>query len=188
MNPFDIIDEYYFHGSLAYEVLIEHSRLVKEKAVCIAKSKEIACFNPDVEFIREAAMLHDIGIYLTDAPDIGCSGEYPYICHGYLGRKILEKKGFKRHALVCECHTGAGLLAKNIKKANLPLPVRDMIPISVEEQIICYADKFFSKGENIPKQKTIDQIRFELGKFGIEQVKRFDSWAKIFQNVFCVLA
>ncbi|MEZ4602993.1 MAG: hypothetical protein R2861_06175 [Desulfobacterales bacterium] len=32
-----------------------------------------------------------------------------------------------------------------IQTHHLPLPLRSMVPVTLEEEIICYADKFFSK-------------------------------------------
>ena len=90
------------------------------------KAQSLAIRHPemdlDIPFNQEAAMLHDIGIYLTKAPDIGCFGEHPYICHGYLGADLLRTEGLPRHALVCERHTGAGISLEMIKKNHLPLP------------------------------------------------------------------
>ena len=70
--------------------LIEHSRMVVGKCLDIAANIRYPA--PDISFLKEAAMLHDIGIFLTKAPDIGCHGDLDYICHGYLGRDLLEKK------------------------------------------------------------------------------------------------
>ena len=79
MDPFTLIDKYYAKGSPLYDILVTHSRRVAEKA------QEIANSHPELEadenFLYEAAMLHDIGIYLTHAPDIQCFGTRPYICH-----------------------------------------------------------------------------------------------------------
>ena len=61
--------------------------MVMKKALSIAK--QLPHLNPDLVFIQEAAMLHDIGIFLVDAPDIACTGELPYICHGYAGKILL---------------------------------------------------------------------------------------------------
>ena len=105
MNPFTIIDKYYTQGTALYDILVDHSRLVTQKALEIANAHPE--LNADAEFISEAAMLHDIGIFLTDAPDIECHGTRPYICHGTLGSELLKKEGFPRHALVSERHTGA---------------------------------------------------------------------------------
>ena len=90
MDPIKIIQKYYSIDSKTYQLLISHSEAVTKKALEIAK--HVPHLHPDLKFIQEATMLHDIGIFLTDAPDLGCSGDKPYICHGYLGREILEKE------------------------------------------------------------------------------------------------
>ena len=45
----------------------------------------------------------------------GCYGDKDYICHGYLGRALLEKEGLPAHALVCERHVGVGLSISDIR-------------------------------------------------------------------------
>ena len=93
-------------------------------------------------------MLHDIGIFMTRTPELGCHGKHPYICHGILGSDLLKKEGQPELALVCERHVGVGISKADIHRHRLQLPKRDMIPVSIEEQIVCYADKFFSKNGN----------------------------------------
>ncbi|MEW6419194.1 MAG: HD domain-containing protein [Nitrospirota bacterium] len=179
MDPLKIIEKYYSTESRAYYLLIHHSKMVTEKALKIAR--KLKHLNPDLNFIEEAAMLHDIGILFTNEPKIGCYGDKPYVCHGYLGRELLEKEGFPKHALICERHIGVGISRKDIEEKNLPLPKRDMVPVSIEEQIICYADKFFSKdSESFLKEKSIKRIREYISKFGKDKIKRFDEWVKIF--------
>ncbi|MDO8746319.1 MAG: HDIG domain-containing protein, partial [Thermodesulfovibrionales bacterium] len=153
MNLVEIIRKYYNPESEAYSFLVQHSRMVAKKAVEVAE--RVKHLNPDIKFIEEAAMLHDIGIFLTHAPQIGCHGDKPYICHGYLGRELLEKEGFPRHAIVCETHVGVGLTIADIEKNNFPLPRRDMMPKTLEEQIICFADNFFSKDNEPLREKPI---------------------------------
>ena len=143
MKVLDLIDKYYPQDNELKHILNVHSRSVADKALWIAgKHPEL---NLDTVFLEEAAMLHDIGIFLTHAPGIQCFGTEPYICHGYLGAGLVRKEGFPRHALVCERHTGAGLSLKDIMDQKLPVPHREMLPVSMEEQVICFADKFFSK-------------------------------------------
>jgi uncharacterized protein len=179
LDPVKIIQKYYAPESLAYHLLIQHSRMVAETALKI--TGRLRHLNPDVQFIQEAAMLHDIGIFLTNEPHIGCFGDSPYICHGYLGREILEGEGLIQHALVCERHVGIGLTAQEIKEKNLPVPVRDMMPGSLEEQIICFADKFFSKDpEFLLKEKPLEKIRKGIAKYGEEKLRKFDEWLQIF--------
>ncbi|MDH6305062.1 uncharacterized protein M2459_001799 [Parabacteroides sp. PF5-5] len=177
MNPIDIISGYYSEKSDAYRILVEHSRDVTNKALAIARQHPE--MNLDLEFISEAAMLHDIGVFLCNAPAIDCHGEADYICHGYLGADLMRKEGYPKHALVCERHTGAGITKEEIISRNLPLPHRDLYPVSMEEQLICFADKFFSKTK-LGQEKSIDKIQKSLSKYGDTTILRFDRWCKLF--------
>ena len=177
MDPQLIIDKYYKKGTKLYNIYMSHVTDVTNKALSIAhKHPELAV---DVNFIEEASMLHDIGIFKTHAPRIGCYGEYPYICHGYLGNELLTSEGYPKHALVCERHTGTGITLQMIIEKNLPLPHRDMVPVSMEEKIICFADKFYSKS-HLGKEKSIKKIRRSLAKHGKQQVAIFDEWCELF--------
>lgn len=179
MDTDSIIQKYYSKGSTGYDILVEHSTHVSEKAVAIAR--KVPHLNPDPEFIRDAAMLHDIGIYQTHAPYLECYGQHPYIFHGILGRTILENEGYPSHALVCERHTGAGISVDDIRGQNLGLPARDMCPVSIDEQIICYADKFFSKNPGaIGREKTMDEVISMMSSFGNSHVETFKKWAVLF--------
>lgn len=124
-------------------------------------------------------MLHDIGIFKCDAAGIQCFGTEPYICHGRIGAELLRSEGFPRHARVCERHTGAGITKVQIIAQNLPLSQQDFLPETMEEKVICYADKFFSK-THLDREKTIEQAEKSLSKFGDEGVLRFREWEKCF--------
>ena len=124
-------------------------------------------------------MLHDIGIFKCDAAGIQCFGTEPYICHGRIGAELLRSEGFPRHARVCERHTGAGITKAQIIAQNLPLPQQDFLPETMEEKVICYADKFFSK-THLDREKTIEQAEKSLSKFGEEGLLRFREWEKCF--------
>ncbi len=179
MNPFDIISEYYKPGSEAYTMLLQHGKSVARKALDAAA--KVPNLNPDITFIQEAAMLHDIAIFMTDTPELRCTGQHPYICHGYLGRELLENKGLFKHAMVCERHVGVGITAEEIRHQDLPLPARDMVPISIEEQVICFADKFFSKnGPSVETEKPVEEILGNLAHYGHDKVKTFESWIRLF--------
>jgi len=176
MNPIALIEKYYPPGSEGHRILLRHSERVAAKAVACALALDRR--EPvDVEFVREAALLHDIGILFTNAPDLGCHGELPYLAHGYKGRELLEQEGLPRHALVCERHIGVGLTAEEIRAHHLPLPVRDMLPLTIEEQIVTYADLFFSKNpKEKDRERTPDQVRETLTRFGKDKLAVFDAW------------
>ena len=177
MDALAIINKYYSEDNELKHILLTHSRAVADKTLWIAdRHPEL---NLDRAFLEEAALLHDIGVFLTDAPGIHCQGTHPYICHGYLGSELLQKEGYPRHALVCERHTGAGLSLKSILERELPVPHREMLPVSLEEQVICFADKFFSK-TRLDEEKSLERALKSLAKFGEEGLVRFNGWCERF--------
>ncbi len=178
MDPINLISKYYKPNSKAYHILYGHSRAVTDKALKVAqKHPEL---NPDLKFIEEASMVHDIGIFLTNAPGLYCFGDYPYLAHGYLGCELVTKLGFPDHGLVCERHTGVGISKEEILEKKLPLPLRDYIPETVEEQMISFADKFYSKSIDIFKEKSLAEVRKSISKFGKTNIDRFEEWCDLF--------
>lgn len=177
MNPLKLIDKYYPQENELKHILVCHSRSVADKALALAR--QYPELHLDLSFVEEAALLHDIGIFLTNAPAIHCYGTYPYICHGYLGADLLREEGLPRHALVCERHTGAGLSLADIVAQQLPIPQRDMLPLSLEEQLVCFADKFYSK-THLDREKSVEKARKSIEQYGQAGVQRFDAWCKLF--------
>lgn len=176
MNPVSLLEKY-FPDPYSFKIILEHSSLVADKAFQVARNltrEEI-----DMNFLEEVAMLHDIGVCRTASPVFRCFGNKPYILHGVLGKEILEEEGLPRHALVCERHIGVGLTAADISSQKLPLPERDMMPVSIEEKIICFADLFYSKSpKNGVKEKSIAEVKQGLKKFGEIKVMIFEGWIK----------
>ena len=164
MDYQSILDKYYPEADDLRQLLLKHSRQVADRCLAIArKHRELPI---DVQFLEEAAMLHDIGVFRCDAPSIHCHGTEPYIKHGPIGGEILRSEGFPRHARVAERHTGTGLPGFE--------------PETLEEQIVCYADKFHSKSspDRVP---TILEIAQSLERFGHEGVRKFLAWAEQFE-------
>jgi len=177
-----LIEKYYPTSGKTYPILLKHSQQVAQKAMIIARNLSTRQAI-DLRFVEEAALLHDIGIYLTHAPEIGCRGELPYLAHGYLGRELLEREGLSRHALVCERHIGVGLSRHDIIEQSLPLPERDMIPETIEEQIITYADLFFSKSGSIEQtERPIELVRQKMGRHGEDKIAILDKWHALFSS------
>ena len=177
MNAVKLLEKY-FTSQAALTVILAHSRLVSEKALHVADY--LALTDIDRQFVEEAALLHDVGVCRTAATGIGCGTE-PYIRHGIIGREILEAEGMPRHAMVCERHIGVGLTVEDIRAQRLPLPERDMSPVTLEERIICFADLFYSKvpgGAHI--EKSPESVRNKLASFGVHKVDIFDSWLREF--------
>ncbi len=204
-----IIDQFYSEEDEALrDILLTHSRLVAERALAIAaRHPELSL---DIAFVRDAALLHDIGICRVAAPAIHCHGREPYIRHGLLGAEMLlglasEQEGLKtevseeftiqqatrqpllsrdyaeRLARVCARHTGSGITAEEIIAQGLPLPPIDLLPETLEEKLVCYADAFFSKTRPT-EEKPLAHVRRSLSRFGAPSLQRFDQLHSLFGN------
>lgn len=173
-----IIDKYYPEGTRLRDIYLRHCRQVADKALAIithgATSASISF--PSAEETEAAAMLHDIGIYLCDAPSIECHGMEHYIRHGMLGADLLRREGAPEElARVAERHTGSGLSREEIIADDLPLPLdRCFMPETTLERLICYADKFFSKSGDMA-EKPLPRVMVSMAKFGPESFARFNS-------------
>ena len=176
MHP--LILKYYPDDTPLRRLLLHHSEQVAQRALLICDRHPEIGLNR--EFLREAALIHDIGIFLTDAPGIHCHGTLPYLTHGVQGAALMRKEGREDLARICERHTGTGLTAENIRQQGLPLPETDLLPETWEEQVVCYADKFYSKSHP-ERERTVEQTAKSLEKFGAEGVKKFMVWAALFE-------
>ena len=174
-----IIDKYYPDDDALRRLLLMHSRQVADRclAVC-ANHPELAL---DAQFLEEAAMLHDIGIRWCHAPSILCEGSEHYLRHGLIGGELLRREGFPRHARVCERHTGTGLTREEIIARQLPLPPADYVPETLEEQLVCYADKFYSKSRP-ERVLSVEEAAQAIAKFGQDGVVKFLTWAETFES------
>ncbi len=173
-----IIDKYYPEANQLRDILLTHSKLVTKRALAICDAHPE--LHLDRRFVEEAAMLHDIGIFRCDAPGICCHGTEPYLRHGLIGGEIMRNEGFPRHARVCERHTGAGLTMEEIIKQDLPLPHQDFLPETLEEKLVCYADKFYSKSHP-DREKSFEQAKKSIARFGDDGLQRFLEWKALFE-------
>lgn len=175
--------EKYCAGNLELQhILLTHSRQVADRALAILSihPEWVTTGEVDPVFVEEAALLHDIGVVRCEAPRIHCLGNHAYIEHGYLGAEILRQEGLPKHASVAERHTGTGITLEQILRENLPLPLQDYSPRTLEEKLICYADKFYSK-THLGEDKPMSKIRQHMWKYGSDAVRRFDDMQTLFE-------
>lgn len=179
LDYFSLINKYYTPGTITYKIFVVHAVLVTNKALQIARRLNLP--TSEQVFIEEAGMLHDIGVCHVHSPKMACHGKLSYIEHGVAGADILRAENLPQHALVAERHIGVGLTKTEISKRKLPLPEKDFLPVSLPEQIIAFADCFFSKREaTLWQEESITAIKAELANFGEEQLKVFAQWEKKF--------
>lgn len=124
------------------DYIIQHSEVVAKMAVKIAR----LC-RADVDLVRTAAMLHDIGRSRSHGPE-----------HGYVGAVILRELRLpKKIVAIVERHVGGGLDSKDA--AKLGLPGKEMIPSTLEEKIVCIADKMVENNKKAPIEREMLKMR-----------------------------
>lgn len=200
MNPYDIIYHFYPHDTALRRLLILHSEKVRDKAFAILEearrnnpSTDLLCI--DEQLVNDGALLHDLGIGRTYGPGIHCEGNEPYICHGIIGARMLRDlidenrclkfsvapERLEQIARICERHTGAGLSMRDIVNQNLLItPPRDLVPETLEEKLVCLADKFYSKSGDPSKEKDLERVKRSLMKFGADSTARFEELCRLF--------
>lgn len=195
INYTEIINKFYPEANKLRDILLVHSRGVADMALRIFDAHN-ELFDADRitaerDLVEAAAMLHDIGIINCNAPGIECYGTEFYICHGTIGARMIRSLDTSDKTLgideatkealarVCERHTGTGLTREQIVKQCLPLPHVDLIPETITEQLVCYADKFFSK-THPERIKTFEQAERSLMKFGEQGILKLRQWHEVF--------
>ena len=129
------------------EIIWTHSLIVKSISLQIADDLEKKYeIKTDRKLIEVGALIHDIGTY--DYYDDKYKTKKNYVLHGRIGYEILLKeKVSKKKARFALTHIGVGYESD--------------IPISIEEEIVAYADSFHSK-------KPVEFNSFEDGKKHLE--------------------
>ena len=142
--------------------VIEHCKTVARLAVKIAKKLKNNGFNVDLKLVEIGALLHDIGRSKTHT-----------VHHAIVGANIARKTGLPESIIrIIERHVGGGITTEEARK--LGWPARDYIPETLEEKIVCYADKLVEGRRQVPVERTIKKLAAELGEDhpAIKRIKR----------------
>jgi len=124
------------HGS--DRIIVEHCQTVARVAKILAEEFERRGHVVDVQAVIAAAMLHDIGRSRTHT-----------VSHGVEGADIVEKEGADRKVVeIVRKHVGAGIAPE--ESTRLGLPDLDYIPRTLEERIVCFADKMVDRNKVRP--------------------------------------
>ncbi|MFW9937721.1 MAG: HD domain-containing protein [Candidatus Thorarchaeota archaeon] len=127
-----------------------HSLKVAEKALEIAEKITKVDVNKDL--IEIGAILHDIGRAKTHGFE-----------HALIGGKILKERGFSNNLVrICETHILGGLDKEDAIKVGLP--EKNYLPISLEEKIICLADKHMAGTYEVSIEQRFEKWFSKYGK------------------------
>ena len=127
-----------------------HSEKVADKALEIAE--KITKANVDKKLIEIGALLHDVGRTKTHG-----------FRHALIGGKILRERGFSiKLARICETHILGGLDKEDAKRVGLP--EKDYLPKTLEEKIICLADKQMAGTREVTIKERFDRWFQKYGR------------------------
>ena len=118
------------------ERIVRHCMTVATVAKTLAEEFERRGQRVDLAAVTAGALLHDIGRSQTQT-----------VRHGVEGAEMVEREGADRKVVeIVRRHVGAGISREEAKK--LGLPDLDFVPRSLEERIVCFADKMVD-GEKV---------------------------------------
>jgi len=109
--------------------IVRHCEAVAMAAEFMADAAERSGRSLDTKAVIAGALLHDIGRTRSQT-----------VRHGVEGAEMLEKEGVDMKVVeIVRRHVGAGISPEEARK--LGLPDHDYIPRTLEERIVCFADK-----------------------------------------------
>lgn len=126
----------------ASEHIIRHTEAVASLALKIG---ELA--GADLKLVEAGALLHDIGRTKTNGID-----------HASAGAEILRSESIVDDVVnMVERHTGAGLTKEEAR--GLGLPLKDYMPVTIEEKIVAHADNLVNGEKVVPLSETLVSYR-----------------------------
>lgn len=129
------------------ENVVEHCIAVADYARDIAINLIKKGHEIDLELVETGALLHDIGRAKTHN-----------VNHAIEGAKIAKAANLPESVIaIIKRHVGGGISPQEATKLGWQKDC--YIPVTIEEKIVCYADKLFENSQKIPLEKTIKKLQ-----------------------------
>lgn len=139
-----------------------HSKAVAKLAAEMAERLRKKGVNVDVDLVKIAALLHDLGRSKTHS-----------VHHAVIGAEIATSLGVPFEIVsIIERHVGGGITAEEAK--ILGWPNRSYVPETIEEKIVSYGDKLVEGSRKASIDRAIQDFQSKLGSEhpAIERLKR----------------
>lgn len=162
---------------LYFDLIWTHSDIIRKIALRIAEELEKnRNIKANHELIEIGAMVHDIGYYQCFDDELNVDCTVRPILHGFKGAEILENENLsKLWQRFCLVHPATGFTKEDIEREDMPVRLDDYLPITIEEEIVTYADKFHTK---YPAFDSYEDILNKIGKFDPDRKVRFVTLSK----------
>lgn len=140
--------------------VINHCEAVAELALEIATLFKERGVDVDMALVEIGALLHDIGRSKTHS-----------VHHAVCGAEIAKSLGLPESVIaIIKRHVGGGIVPKEAKRLGWPKDI--YVPQTVEEKIVCYADKLVEGTRRVSIDKTIKRFSKELPVSAVERIRR----------------
>jgi uncharacterized protein len=140
--------------------VITHCQAVALLALELAEKFKAKNYPVNLELIEAGALLHDLGRSKTHS-----------VNHALEGMKLAQTEGLPDTILcIIKRHVGAGITSEEAQQLNWPKDI--YTPQTLEEKIVCYADKCISGDDRIPVETTIKQLHDQKLNDAAERVRK----------------
>ena len=157
-----------------FESVFAHCKITAEIALECVKAGNLSV---DEQLLEAGCLLHDIGSYVFLH---GKEASKVYPQHAIFGAAIITEEGIdSRISEMVKTHVLMGLSKAEIKEQGIILPHKDFEPQSTEARLLCYADRFSSKGNGLVLN-SFDTFYSNLKSNLPLQAEKFKSWSKEF--------
>ena len=129
------------------DVIVRHCVTVARVSKALADRFQMRGRPVDRAAVAAGALLHDVGRYRVQT-----------VRHGLVGAEMLAEEGVDDSVVqIVRRHVGAGISADEARR--LGLPDLDYVPRTLEEKIVCFADKLVDSDRVRPFAGEVE--RFE---------------------------
>jgi uncharacterized protein len=140
--------------------VIEHCIAVADFAMETAEKLKGREVKVNVELVEAGALLHDLGRSKCHSVD-----------HAVVGAQIAQSIGLPEPVIrIIKRHVGAGITAKEAKALGWPKDT--YTPQTIEEKVVCYADKRIDKSKVIPVEVEIEKLKKDNKVEAAERVRK----------------
>jgi len=139
--------------------VIRHCIAVADLAVETARDLTMKGLEVDIQLVEIGALLHDLGRSKNHTVD-----------HALIGAQIAQFIGLPEQVInIIKRHVGAGITTEEAISLGWPKDIYS--PQTLEEKIVCYADKLIDNAKRVPIEVEIKRLKHEGKVEAAERVR-----------------